>query len=249
MPLVSQSEFARMCGVSRQAVLKWKSAGMLVLQGKAVDIDATDEQMQRYHAGGSPLRKTVNQPVDMQLTNPAVVDKSEPNSLPLNRPPDDQPALDQQISGSARAFANPGTPDLDAAAEALQELVRPGESVEQAALRLSSQGPDEMSFDEARRLKEYWLMRLNELEYDQKSGLVVLVEDVGKAVGAQLAAVRTRLRSIGPNYGPQLSRLKTPEEASRFISDKIDEVLTELTVDSPNTRWDDPSHIQAQTPQ
>jgi hypothetical protein len=75
MKLVSQSEFARMCGVSRQAVLKWKTSGMLVVQGKQVDVDATDERMRRYHTGGSPLRACANGAVDTRLTNRPAVDK------------------------------------------------------------------------------------------------------------------------------------------------------------------------------
>ncbi|EIN02307.1 hypothetical protein WQE_04942 [Paraburkholderia hospita] len=76
MTLVSQSEFARMCGVSRQAVLKWKSAGRLVLQGSQVDVEATDKRMQQYHDGGSPLRRTAVDTVDSRLTKPRAVDKT-----------------------------------------------------------------------------------------------------------------------------------------------------------------------------
>lgn len=79
MALVSQSEFARLCGVSRQAVLKWKSAGRLVLQGNQIDVEATDARMQRYHEGGSPLRKNAVDTVDNRLTNPGAVDKSSGN--------------------------------------------------------------------------------------------------------------------------------------------------------------------------
>ncbi|WP_245621135.1 hypothetical protein [Paraburkholderia ferrariae] len=88
MKLVSQSEFARMCGVSRQAVLKWKAAGSLVLQGTQVDVDATDEYMQRYHKGGSPLRR---QPVDTigavdsQLTTRGAVDRTPENFATVRR--------------------------------------------------------------------------------------------------------------------------------------------------------------------
>lgn len=129
-------------------------------------------------------------------------------------------------------------PPDDAPAKVLEGLIRPGESVEQAAARLSAQGPDEMSFDEARRLKEYWLMRLNELEYDQKSRRVVLVADVVDLVGKQLASVRTRLRAIGPSHAPQLARLKTPAQAEAFVSEVIDQALEELTADQPGMRWD-----------
>lgn len=53
----------------------------------------------------------------------------------------------------------------------------------------------DMSMDEARRVKENYLALLNQLEYDQKSGLVVMVSEVAALVGAEYAKVRTRLSS------------------------------------------------------
>jgi len=54
MTCVSQSEFARMCGVSRQAVMKWKLAGRLVLQGNLVDGRAYAEVPRRWLAVAAP---------------------------------------------------------------------------------------------------------------------------------------------------------------------------------------------------
>jgi hypothetical protein len=79
MTFVSQSEFARMCGVSRQAVLRWKSAGRLVLQGNQVDVEATHLRMQRLRVGGSPLRRELVDTVDSRLTNQDPVDKNARN--------------------------------------------------------------------------------------------------------------------------------------------------------------------------
>ncbi len=79
MTYVSQSEFARMCGVSRQAVLRWKSAGRLVLQGNQVDVEATDKRMQHLRVGGSPLRRKLVDTVDSRLTNDDPVDKTALN--------------------------------------------------------------------------------------------------------------------------------------------------------------------------
>jgi hypothetical protein len=79
MTFVSQSEFARMCRVSRQAVLKWKSVGRLVLQGNQVDVEATHDRMQQYHEGGSPLRRAAVDAVDSRLTKPRAVDKNDRN--------------------------------------------------------------------------------------------------------------------------------------------------------------------------
>jgi hypothetical protein len=74
--LVSKSEFARMCGVTRQAVQKWETAGSLVLIGKEVDVIASHDRMQRNRAGGSPLRQPK---VDTRLTNASAVDKTARN--------------------------------------------------------------------------------------------------------------------------------------------------------------------------
>ncbi|WP_175887519.1 hypothetical protein [Burkholderia contaminans] len=72
MTTVSQSAFASMCGVSRQMVSKWKSAGWLVLQGSAVDVEATDARMKKYYSKGSPVPVSALTAVD---TGAASVDK------------------------------------------------------------------------------------------------------------------------------------------------------------------------------
>ncbi len=73
MRTVSQSAFASMCGVSRQMVSKWKSAGWLVLQGSAVDVEATHARMKTYYSKGSPVPATVLSTVD---TGVSPVDKA-----------------------------------------------------------------------------------------------------------------------------------------------------------------------------
>ncbi|MFP3503249.1 hypothetical protein [Burkholderia sp. SIMBA_062] len=72
MTAVSQSAFASMCGVSRQMVSKWKSAGWLVLQGSAVDVGATHARMKQYYSKGSPVPASALTAVD---TSAAPVDK------------------------------------------------------------------------------------------------------------------------------------------------------------------------------
>jgi hypothetical protein len=55
MAFVKQSEFAELCGVSRQAVLNWKQEGKLVMQGARVDVDASLAKLGRVRKGGTPL--------------------------------------------------------------------------------------------------------------------------------------------------------------------------------------------------
>jgi hypothetical protein len=55
MALMKQSEFAELCGVSRQAVLSWKQEGKLVMQGARVDVDVSLARLGRVRKGGSPV--------------------------------------------------------------------------------------------------------------------------------------------------------------------------------------------------
>ncbi|HEY3597093.1 MAG TPA: Arm DNA-binding domain-containing protein [Paraburkholderia sp.] len=114
--------------------------------------------------------------------------------------------------------------------ETLDIAVLPGETLEAAAERLSADiDVDKTSFDEARRIKEVYLALLNRLDYDKRSGLVVMVEDVAKLVGEEYAKVRTRLLAIPSNYAPQIHRCKTVSEVNDMMERAIVEALEELT--------------------
>jgi hypothetical protein len=108
---------------------------------------------------------------------------------------------------------------------------RSGESAEQAAVRILSTTGADMSIEEAKRVKENYLALLNQLEYDQKSGAVVLVSDVAKAVGEEYAKVRTRLLAIPAEQAPRIHRLKTVTEVQDVLQELITEALEELTRD------------------
>ena len=71
-----------------------------------------------------------------------------------------------------------------------------GETPAETAERIISAIGPTMDQVEAERVKENYLALLRQLEYDTKSGAVVLVEDVTKAVAAEYAKVRTRLLAI-----------------------------------------------------
>ncbi|HDR8928318.1 TPA: hypothetical protein QDB26_005344 [Burkholderia vietnamiensis] len=188
MAFVKQSKFAELCGVSRQAVLKWKSEGKLVMQGALIDVDASLARLGRVRKGGAPVTSSID-------------------------------------AGPANPF------------ETLPIEVLPGETLEAAAERLSADVDiDNTTFDEARRIKEVYLALLNRLEYDKKSGQVVMVEDVTTAVGAEYAKVRTRLLAIPSSYAPQIHRCKTVSEVNDLLERVIIEALEELTADSANTQ-------------
>jgi len=110
--------------------------------------------------------------------------------------------------------------------------VKPGETPKQAADRIISEADVTMDFEEARRIKESYLALLNQLEYDTKSGLVVMASDVAREVGEEYAKVRTRLLAIPSEQAPRLHRLKTVAEVQDAMQECITEALEELTKDA-----------------
>lgn len=76
--------------------------------------------------------------------------------------------------------------------------------------------------------KEHFLALLRELEYDKLSGAVVLIEEVAGVVGAQLAAVRTRLLAIPSEHAPRLARMQSALEVQEALRVLITAALSEL---------------------
>jgi hypothetical protein len=107
----------------------------------------------------------------------------------------------------------------------------PGETAEEFAARAIREGGAPFSHPEAERIKENYIALLRQLEFDTKSGAVVLVADVAKAVGAEYAKVRTRLLSIPAEQAPRIQRLKTVAEVEDTLRSIITEALEELTMD------------------
>ena len=105
------------------------------------------------------------------------------------------------------------------------------EALDAAADDLLARSGAALSLAEAERLKENYLARLRQLEYDVKSGLVVPVAEVAKEVGAQYAQVRTRLLAIPAEQAPNLHRLKSVVEVQDALTAIIVEALEGLTRD------------------
>jgi len=188
MALINQAGFAEMHGVSRKTVTGWKARGWLVLEGKQVDIEASNALMIKHRPGGI-----------------------------------------QTVTGTTAGNSSGNTGNRGS--DSTKVTVFAGESVEQAVRRVLASGEVEMTFDEARLMKEKYLGLLNQLEYDQKSGLVVLASAVAQAVGEEYAKVRTRLLSIPAEHAPRIHRLKTVTEVQDVLQELITEALEELTKD------------------
>lgn len=109
--------------------------------------------------------------------------------------------------------------------------VNENETPAQAAERIVKEIDLSMDVEEAKRMKEMYLALLNQLKYDTESRLVVSVDEVTKAVGAEYTKVRTRLLSIPAEQAPRINRLKTPVEVQDALQEIITEALEELTLD------------------
>jgi hypothetical protein len=137
-----------------------------------------------------------------------------------------------------RVLRTGGAPGAGSVDEAVNQLtndkeltVRAGETVSGAAERILMATGVEMTIDQAKQMKENYLALLNQLEYDRESGLVVLVSEVAKAVGAEYATVRTKLLGIPSGHAARIHRLKTVAEVQEVLQELITKALEELTRD------------------
>lgn len=84
---------------------------------------------------------------------------------------------------------------------------------------------------DAERLKENYLGRLKQLEYDTKAAAVATVGETLAAVAVEYAKVRTRLLAIPSELAPRVHHLKTLPEIQAVLTAAIVEALEELTRD------------------
>jgi phage terminase Nu1 subunit (DNA packaging protein) len=104
----------------------------------------------------------------------------------------------------------------DAAAEALRALRDEG-----APLSLS----------EAQRVKENYLARLRQIEVDQLTGQVVLIDDVAIEVAAVFSTVRSLFLGLPSKMAQQLAACADAKECERILRVAINEALTELSAE------------------
>jgi len=102
------------------------------------------------------------------------------------------------------------------------------ETLEAKVNQMMQTGGADMTLEEAKRVKENYLALLSQLDYDTKSGLVVLVSEVAEAVGKQFATVRTKLLAIPSEQAPRLSRLKTEAEVQDTMRELFTEAMEEM---------------------
>ncbi|MFM0648089.1 hypothetical protein PQR14_27540 [Paraburkholderia bryophila] len=90
---------------------------------------------------------------------------------------------------------------------------------------------DGLTIEEAKRLKENYLAKLAQLEYDIKSNRVVEVSEVVGVVGAEYAVVRSKLLAIPSEQAPRLKRCRTTAELQDTLREIITHVLEALSAD------------------
>lgn len=90
------------------------------------------------------------------------------------------------------------------------------------------------TLQDAELYKTSYEARLKQLDYDLKSGKVVLIEDVVAALSLQLSAIRTRLLAIPAEMAPQIFNCKTVAETQDKMHQLMVRILEELSEDE---RW------------
>lgn len=122
-------------------------------------------------------------------------------------------------------------PDVVPVAPVVPSPKRKAETVAEAAERIVAERPL-LSLDEALKLKENYLGRLKQLEYDAKAGAVHTSASCVAAVGKEYARVRTKILAIPPEQAPALFRCRTVAEIEDLLRGALVEALEALTLDT-----------------
>lgn len=194
MAQVKQSEFARLLGVSRKTVTSWKAKDYLVFVGDLVDVEASKKQLKKYRVGGLPT-----------------VTPGEASDSPGNRKK--TPAGNSSGNSAGNKTALPRASRKKAAPE-------PG-TLEFEAQQFVTSGAANLDLNEAKRVKENYLARLRQLEYEEKAGSIVSLAVVQKALFEGARAQRDSWLNWPAKVGPLIAATLDVE------ADAVVEILNE----------------------
>lgn len=217
---LTQAEFAKRRGVSQARVSQWKTQGLVIIadDGK-VDVEQSEwllADRPRVKRGGVVKQPPADiTPVERKKPGPKPKPRAEP---PAAVPPPADAVAIVEASRPADVARDAAEPLADAAMRAIEGIVKQGGTL--------------WTHAEAARIKENYLAKLRELEYDVKSGAVVEVVEVGKKVAAEYAAVRAGVLSVPSKLAPKLALVRTAEEIRDLLSVAIGEALEALTLDA-----------------
>jgi len=88
-----------------------------------------------------------------------------------------------------------------------------------------------MTTHQAERVKENYLALKHQLDYDQKAGRVVPVDQVRDRVAGEYAKVRNRLLALPTEMAPRIAHLTDANEIRDVLLEGVTEALAELTQD------------------
>lgn len=217
---LTQAEFAKRRGVSQARVSQWKTQGLVIIADDGrVDVEQSEwllADRPRVKRGGVVKQPPADiPPVERKKPGPKPKPRAEP---PAAAPVPVGDGAIVEPPRPAEAAPDSAEPLADAAMRAIEGIVKQGGTL--------------WTHAEAARIKENYLAKLRELEYDVKSGAVVEVAEVGKKVAAEYAAVRAGVLSVPSKLAPKLALVRTAEEIRDLLSVAIGEALEALTLDA-----------------
>lgn len=178
MALVNQAEIARRYGVSRKTVTKWKESNWLVMAGDLVDVAATDAVLKKYRpAGNKPVTQSRAKAPKKSTTGNSAGNKKKP----AQGNSDDPPRRTRK-----KPPPEPGTPEFE------------------AELHITTHGAN-LSLNEAKRVKENYLAKLRELEFQEKSGALVDLAQVEDVLFEEHRSQRDAWQNWPARYGPLIA--------------------------------------------
>jgi hypothetical protein len=176
-------------------------------------------------------RKTVTQWKSrglLSMTPDGMVKVEESEWLLADRAPNYRGGSTKGDAKPARAEKPAGASSIGVVADeivTMQRLERLAESI------VVDDGNAPHSHGEAVRIKENYLALLKQLEYDQKRGAVVAIEDVAAIVIDQFAKIRNKLLAISTRIAPRAAILRSAEEVKSLVDTEMSHVLQELSLD------------------
>lgn len=203
MALVNQAEIARRYGVSRKTVTKWKESNWLVMAGDLVDVEATDKVLKKYRPAGT---KTVTQSRAKTAKKTATGNSAGNTKKAAQGNSEDTPRRTRK-----KAPPLPGTPEYE------------------AEFDIATNGAPH-SINEAKRIKENYLAKLRELEYQEKTGSLVDLALVERVLFEEHRSQRDAWQNWPARYGPLIAAELGVEvdPVMRVLNEHIHKQLAQL---------------------
>lgn len=172
MALVSQSEFARLHGVSRKTATVWKADGYLKLKEGLVDVEASDRVLKEHGLGrfsdkakgnsqgnSRPAGNTVAKPAPKAQKRPPVVDRAAASPVIDPGPAGDdmEPLPPAQFAEDILAGRFAPMPTAERMKENALAGVRLLDLLKKAGEQIDLTDAEEVFFEQSRATRDAWL--------------------------------------------------------------------------------------------